>query len=160
MIADNQSVVADVEGTASYIDGDADSAIDPGTGVEWYLDANDERQVRQVGANSKSKRVAREQRNPSRTLGSTGDSPLDDAYAAGDNLETVGFRRHDRARVRKSGNASAGPTDADGAWDENGKMTDEGGTTDGTNAPTEFVCRIVDEISRSGEDNLLVVEFY
>lgn len=160
MIADNQSVVAQVNGSESYVDGDADGAIDPGTGTEWYRDSNGDIQIRQVGENSKSKRVAREQRNPSRSLGSVGDSPLDDSYAAGDNLETVGFRRHDRARVRKSSNASADPTDADGAWDTDGKMTDAGGTTDGTNAPTEFVCRIIEEISRSGEDNLLVVEFY
>ncbi|NWL95588.1 hypothetical protein, partial [Klebsiella pneumoniae] len=61
---------------------------------------------------------------------------------------------------RKSSNASADPTDAEGAWDDNGDMTDAGGTTDGASAPTEFVCRIIEEITRSGEDNLFVVEFY
>jgi hypothetical protein len=116
--------------------------------------------VRQVGADSQSRRVAREQRNPPRNLGATGSSPLDDAYAAGDNLETVRFMPDDRARLRKSSNASADPTDAEAAWDDSGFVTDDGGTVDGTNAPTVFFGRILTEITRSGEDNLLVVEFY
>jgi hypothetical protein len=160
MIAQNQSVIAQVNGNESYIDGTSDGDVLPGTGVEWYHNEDGEKRVRQVGADSKTKRVAREQRNPPRSLGQTGDSPLDDAYASGDNLETVGFRRFDRARLRKSSNASADPTDAEAAWDQNGKITDAGGTVDGTNAPTEFVGRVVEEITRTGEDNLLVVEFY
>jgi len=160
MIAQNQSIIAQVNGNESYVEGSADGAYLPGTGVEWYVDSNGDKQVRQVGADSKTKRVVREQRNPPRSLAQTGDSPLDDAYASGNNLETVGFRRFDRARLRKSPNASADPTDADAAWDENGKITDADGTVDGTNAPTEFVGRIVEEITRTDEDNLLVVEFY
>ncbi|WP_459191830.1 hypothetical protein [Halosimplex sp. J119] len=160
MIAQNQSVIAQVNGSESYVDGSADGAILPGTGVEWYRDADGDVQVRQVGADSKTKRVAREQRNPPRSLGSAGESPLDDPYDSGNDLETVGFRRHDRARLRKSSNASADPTDAEAAWDQNGKITDAGGTVDGTNSPSEFVGRVVEEIARSGEDNLLVVEFY
>jgi hypothetical protein len=160
MIAQNQSVIAQVNGNESYIDGTSDGDVLPGTGVEWYRNDDGEKRVRQVGADSKTKRVAREQRNPPRSLGQVGDSPLDDPYASGDGLETVGFRRFDRARLRKSPNASADPTDAEAAWDQNGKITDAGGTVDGTNAPTEFVGRVVEEITRTGEDNLLVVEFY
>lgn len=160
MIAQNQSVLAQANGAQSLVEGDADSAISPGTGVEWYRNADGDIQIRQVGADSKTKRVAREQRNPPRSLGAVGTSPLDDDYAAGDNCETLGFRRHDRARLRKSANASADPTDAEAAWDDSGQITDDGGTVDGTNAPTEFVGRIIEEISRTGEDNLLVVEFY
>jgi hypothetical protein len=163
MIASEQSVIAQVHNDNSYLEGAAAAAIDPGTGVKVYKDADGNWQVRQVGADSKTKRVAREQRNPPRggmTVSDTGTSPLDQSYAADDNLETVGFHRYDRARLRKSPNCSADPTDAEAAWDENGLVVDAGGTVDGTNAPSEFVGRIVEEITRTGEDDLLIVEFY
>jgi hypothetical protein len=163
MIASEQSVVAQFHNENSYLEGEADSGILPATGVEMYKDADEEWHVRQVSADSRTKRAAREQRNPSRdgmTVTDTGTSPLDKTYNAGDHAETVGFNRWDRARLRKSANCSADPTDAEAAWDQNGKIVDEGGTVDGTNAPTVFVGRIVEEITRSGEDNLLVVEFY
>jgi len=163
MISEHQSVLAQTHNENSYIEGEADAALDPGTGVEVYKDADGDWHVRQAGADAKTKRVVREQRNPPRggmTVSDTGTSALEQSYAAGDNTETVGFLRYDRARLRKSPNCSADPTDAEAAWDQNGSLVDAGGTVDGTNAPTEFVGRIVEEIERSGEDNLLVVEFY
>jgi len=153
MIASNQSVVANVETDYSTVDGDADETIEPGQGVVWYEDANGDRQVKLVGADHESKRVAREQRNPPRSLGSVGDSPLDDSYSSGDNCETVGFRRHDRARLRHDGNISTPGNfeDAEVGWDANGYITD---------SPTTPIGRGIAVIDRSSGDDFVVVEFY
>ncbi|WP_058365411.1 hypothetical protein [Haloparvum sedimenti] len=163
MIAEHQSVIAQVHNENSFLEGEADAALDPGTGAVAYKDADGNWHVRQAGADENTKRVVREQRNPPRggmTVTDTGTSALDQGYNAGDNTETIGFLRYDRARLRKSSNCSADPTDAEAAWDQNGHIVDAGGTVDGTNSPTEFVGRIVEEITRSNEDNLLIVEFY
>jgi len=152
-IAQNQSVIAQVNGNESYVEGDADGAIEPGQGVVWYEDANGDTQVKLVGADHESKRVAREQRNPPRSLGATGDSVLDDAYASGDNCETVGFRRHDRARLRHDGNIGTPGNfeDAEVGWDANGYIT---------SSPTVAIGRGIRVIDRSSGDDFVVVEFY
>lgn len=153
MIADNQSVVAQVNGNESYVEGDADATIEPGQGVVWYENANGEKQVKLVGADADCKRVAREQRNPPRSLGSVGDSVLDESYASGDNLETVGFRRFDRARLRHDGDIGtpANFEDAEVGWDANGYITD---------SPTTAIGRGVRVIDRASGDDFVVVEFY
>jgi hypothetical protein len=161
MIASNQSVLAQTHNTNSYLEGEADSAIEPGTGVVFYEDADGNTHVRQAGANENTKRVAREQRNPPRngtTVDDTGTSPIDQGYNAGDNLETVGFLRYDRARLRVSSNATADPTDTAVGWDADGLITDDvdGAGTD----PTTPIGRGIELIERDGEDDLLVVEFY
>ncbi|WP_324757083.1 hypothetical protein [Haloarcula montana] len=153
MIAQNQSVIAQVNGNESYVEGSADAPIEPGRGVVWYEDADGEKQVKLAGADANTKRVAREQRNPPRSLGGTGDSPLDDAYAAGDNLETVGFRRHDRARLRHDGNIGTPGNfeDAEVGWDANGYIT---------SSPTTAIGRGIRVIDRDSGDDFVVVEFY
>jgi hypothetical protein len=153
MIAENQSIVANVETDYSTVDGNADAAIDPGQGVVWYEDSDGNVQVKLVGADADSKRVASEQRNPPRALGSAGDSPLDDSYAAGDNCETVGFHRYDRARLRHDGNIGtpANFEDAEVGWDANGYITD---------SPTVAIGRGISVIDRDSGDDFVVVEFY
>jgi len=153
MIAQNQSVIANVEGNESLIDGAADEAIEPGQGVVWYRDANGDVQVKLVGADADTKRIAREQRNPPRSLGDVGDSPLDDAYAADDNCETVGFRRYDRARLRHDGNIGTPGNfeDAEVGWDANGYITD---------SPTVAIGRGIEVIDRASGDDFVIVEFY
>ncbi|GAB7010469.1 hypothetical protein [Halorubrum trueperi] len=153
MIAQNQSVLAQVNGGESYVDGDADEAIEPGQGVIWYRNSDGEKQVKLAGADADTKRVAREQRNPPRSLGSVGDSPLDDPSASGDTVETVGFRRYDRARLRHDGNIATPGNfeDAEVGWDANGYITD---------TPTTAIGRGIEVIDRSSGDDFVIVEFY
>lgn len=161
MISEQQSVLAQVHNENSYEEGEADSALDPGTGCVLYKDADGNEHIRQAGANEDTKRVVREQRNPPRggmTVTSTGTSVLDLGYDAGDHTETIGFLRYDRARLRVSPNATADPTDTEVGWDANGLITDD---VDGAGtAPTTPIGRGIELIERTGEDDLLVVEFY
>lgn len=161
MIDDKQSVLAQVHNENSLLGGEADSALKPGTGCVMYKDADGNWHVRQAGADEDTKRVVREQRNPPRggmTVGDTGTSVLDYAYDEGNNTETVGFNRWDRARLRLSPNASADPTDVEVGWDANGLITDD---IDGAGtSPSNPVGRGIELIERTDGDNLLVVEFY
>ncbi|WP_089650097.1 hypothetical protein [Halobacterium hubeiense] len=161
MIDNKQSVLAQVHNENSYLGGEADSALEVGTGCVAYKDADGNWHVRQATADEDTKRVVREQRNPPRggmTVDDTGTSALDYAYNAGDNTETVGFNRWDRARLRLSPNATADPTDVPVGWDVNGLITDDidGAGTD----PANPVGRGIEVIERTDEDNLLIVEFY
>lgn len=161
MIAAHQSVIAQVHNENSYLEGEADSALDPGTGAVAYKDADGNWHIRQATADEETKRIVREQRNPPRggmTVTDTGDSALDQGYNAGDNVETVGFHRHDRARLRLSPNATADPTDVKVGWDANGLISDD---IDGAGAtPDNPVGRGIELIERTNEDNLLIVEFF
>lgn len=161
MIAEHQSILAQVHNENSYLEGEADSALDPGTGAVAYKDDDGNWHIRQATADEDTKRIVREQRNPPRggmTVSDTGDSALDEGYNAGDNVETVGFHRYDRARLRVSPNATADPTDTPVGFDADGLITDDvdGADTD----PTTPVGRGVELIERTDEDDLLVVEFY
>lgn len=161
MIANEQSVIAQTHNENSYLEGEADSALDVGTGAVAYKDADGNWHVRQAAADEDTKRVVREQRNPPRggmTVSDTGTSALEESYNAGDNTETVGFNRYDRARLRLSSNATADPTDAEVGWDADGLITDDidGAGTD----PSNPIGRGIELIERTDEDDLLVVEFY
>ncbi|QLG63090.1 hypothetical protein [Halorarum salinum] len=159
MIDSPTSTVAQLHNENSYQEGEADAALDPATGAVAYKDANGDWHVRQATEGEDTKRVVREQRNPPRTSGSVGDgtAPIDDPYAAGDNVETVGFHRYDRARLRVGVNASADPTDAEVGWDTDGGITDQDA---GAADPANIVGRGVELIERTDADNLLVVEFF
>lgn len=155
------SVLAEVLNENSYEGGIADEALDPGQGcVRYYNNTDEEYNVRAATADEDTARVVREQRNPPRSLGSTGDSPLDDGYNADDTVETVGFNPYDQVRVRKGDNASADISDdARIAWDEDGNATDEDGDVDGeATSPTVFWGRFVEEIDRGDDDTFLLVE--
>lgn len=147
------SVKAATHNKASFEEGQANAALDPGTGCYIYNDT-----VYQAGANAQTKRVVREKRNPPSEIG--GGEVLDNGYGAGNNAETLGFMSHDRARLRLSSNASADPVGNEAAWDENGEITDASGTVDGTNAPDTFVGRVHEVISRDNGQNFALVEFY
>lgn len=161
MIAEHQSVIAQVHNENSYLEGEADSALNPGTGAVPYKDADGNWHIRQATADEDTKRVVREQRNPPRggmTVTDTGNAAIDEGYNAGDHTETVGFNRYDRARLRLSPNANADPTDAEVGWDANGLITDD---IDGAGTPPDNpIGRGVELIERTNEDNLLIVEFY
>jgi hypothetical protein len=161
MIDSEQSVIAQVHNENSYLEGEADAALDVATGAVAYKDADGNWHVRQATADEDTKRVVREQRNPPRggmTVDDTGTSALEESYAAGDNTETIGFHRYDRGRLRLSPNASADPTDAPVGWDADGLITDDidGAGTD----PSNPVARGIEVITRTDADDLLVVEFY
>lgn len=161
MIAEHQSVLAQVHNENSYLEGEADSDLDPGTGAVAYKDDDGNWHIRQADEDEDTKRVVREQRNPPRggmTVSDTGESALEEPYNEGDNTETIGFHRYDRARLRVSPNASGDPTDEEVGWDEDGFVTDDidGGGTD----PENPVGRGIELIERTDEDDLLVVEFY
>ena len=151
------SVVAEVNNNVSIREGGAEAELEPGTGCYVTEDADGNNEVHAAGAGSSSTRVVREQRNPPR--GISGDNPLDKAYNAGDHTETVGFADNDKARLRLSENASAEPGGNEAAWDENGHITDDEGTVDGTDPAETFVGRIVRVVDRGDEDDFAVVEF-
>jgi hypothetical protein len=152
MIATEQSVIAQTNEAQSYEEGDAAAAMSPGHGCFITEDADGNKTVNLAGKDENTARVVREQRNPPRSLGTVGDSPLDDAYATGDNTETVLFRRGDRARLRISGDAGTDVL----ADDEVGWGSDGGVTDDTVGVAIGRVRRV---ISRTGDD-LAVVEFY
>ena len=150
------SVIAEVLGAQDKQEGTADGAIDVGTGVVTYKDGDGNWRVRQASANEDTARVAREARDPPMSLGSVGDSPLEDGYAADDHAFTVGGRSFDKFRVRLSTNASADPTDSLVGWDENGHASDD--TINGTDPVDTFVARGIEVIERTDEDDLLLIE--
>lgn len=152
-LSSENSVLRQTNGGEDYKEGNADEEIDPGQGVIWYEDANGDKQVKLVGADHRSRRVAREQRNPPHDLGDVGESVLDDAYASGDNLETIGFQPHDLALLRHDGDIGtpANFEDADVGWDANGFITD---------SPTTAIGRGIRVIDRSSGDDFVLVEFY
>lgn len=152
-LSEENSVLRQANGPMSEVEGNADGAMSPGMGVVWYEDANGDTQVKLVGLDADSKRVMREQRNPPHDLGSVGESPLDDAAASGDHVETLGLRRYDRALCRYDGNIGtpANFEDAEVGWDANGYIT---------SSPTVAVGRGVRVIDRASGDDFVVVEFY
>jgi hypothetical protein len=152
-LSSNNSVVKHTEPSCSYVDGNADATMQPGMGAFWYEDANGDVQVKLAGLDADTKRVVREQRNPPQSLGSTGTSPLDDSYSSGDNVETVGFKRYDRALCRHDGNIGtpANFEDAEVGWDGSGYITD---------SPSTAIGRGVRVIDRGSGDDFVVVEFY
>jgi len=159
MIDTEASVIAELNNTASYREGHANEELLPGQGATLTENAAGEHVVHKAGANADTTRVVREQRNPPRSLGDVGDSPLDEPYAADDWPETVGFLPHDRARLRLSDYASADPAGNDAAWDEDGNITDDAGTVNGADAPDTFVGSIIRVIDRGTDDDFVVVEF-
>lgn len=160
-MATPNAVVAKLHNQASYQEGDADAALNPGQGCVLYEDASGTKHVRAATADEQTSRVVREARNPPRGQGVEGESPLAQGYDSGENVETVGFNDHDQARVRLGANASADPVGNLAAWDANGELTDEAGTVDGTNAPTEFVGRIRKDLSAEFDNfDMVVVEFF
>jgi hypothetical protein len=160
MIASEQSVIAQTHNENSYLEGEADAALDPGVGGVAYKDADGNWHVRSANAEEDTKRVVREQRNPPRggmTVDDTGTSVLDESYNAGDNAEAIGFHRFDRARLRVSPDATADPTDTEVSYDADGKVRDQQGDGSAIETP---VGRGVELIDRTNEDDLLIVEFY
>lgn len=152
------SVVAEANNYHSIREGAATAEMYPGTGCTVTEDEDGHNVVEPAEANSETRRIVREQRNPPRSITPFGQSPLDQAYDEGNHTETVGPLRNDRARLRLSEHASTDPEGERAGWDEDGFITDEEGTIDGTDPLETFIGTIIRVIERDDEDDLAVVE--
>ncbi|WP_126665244.1 hypothetical protein [Haloterrigena salifodinae] len=151
-MATPNAVIAKLHNQASYEEGFADEALDPGTGCVIYEDENGEKRVRSANADEATSRVVREARNPPRGLGVEGESPLSQSYSTDEHVETVGFGDHDQARCQVS---DATADDAVG-WDADGALTSTG--SDGTGDPGTIVGHVKEIIDVDGTD-MAIVEF-
>lgn len=159
-ISTENSVLAKVVGDYDHDDGNANELLEPGQGVVHGSGGYDA-----AGADSKTKRVVREQRNPASRGIEDNQSPLAKTYAAGQNVETLGLRSHDQARLL----LAYADVDADTSDDTYSEGDEVGWNADGylevlAGAPTVAVGRIVqdDDITLSNGDDPVhaLVEFY
>ncbi|WP_435552759.1 hypothetical protein [Natrinema sp. CGMCC1.2065] len=155
------SVLAQTNDAEDYDDDEALEALEPGQGVVRGAGG-----YSVAGADSKTKRVVREQRNPGSRGVETNQSPLEITYPAGSNVETIGFQSHDEARllvayadVDGDGTDDTYTEGADLGWNANGYLEVISG-----GSPTEAVATIADEdgvTMSSGDDPThVLVEFY
>lgn len=94
-ISTENSVKATVYNNAAPKEGEALEALEPGQGV-----VRDNGGFSAAGADADTKLVVREQRNPGgQGVEDFGTSPLEYEYAAGANVEALGFQSHDEARL-------------------------------------------------------------
>jgi len=114
------SVLAETNDGEDYEEGNANEELEPGQGVVRGSGGFDA-----AGTDSPTKRVVREQRNPGGRGIEDDQSPLDKTFAAGSNVETIGFQSHDKARLlfAYSDNANDGTDDTYSEGDEVGWNT-------------------------------------
>lgn len=161
MISTENSVKAKVYNQPAFDEAEANEALEPGQGVVQGSGG-----FAAAGADSKTRKVVREQRNPgTRGVESLGTSPLEQTYAAGDNVEAIGFQSHDQGRCL----VAYADVDGDGTDDTYSEGTELGWNSNGylettAGAPTEAVAFIADEdgvTMSSGDDPThVLVEFY
>lgn len=143
------AIVAKLHNQASYEEGEATGDLSPGTGCVVY-EEDGEKYVRAAEAGEKSSRVVREARNMPRGLGEHGESPLSQDIPDGEWAETVGFNRHDQARMRADGGVSGGD---EVGYDDDGHLTAGDEETD-----VEPVARVRETYEVDGE-SFATVEF-
>ncbi|WEL29859.1 hypothetical protein [Haloferax volcanii] len=159
-LSTENSVLAKAVGSVSRDDGIAAEALDPGQGVVHTSGG-----YAAAGADSRTCRVAREQRNPGSRGIEDNESPLEKPWAANNNVETLGLRSHDQARLLLAyADVDGDQTDdtytegTEVGWNANGYLE----VLDGT--PTVAIGRIVqeDSVTLSNGDNPVhvLVEFY
>ncbi|WP_050049742.1 hypothetical protein [Halostagnicola sp. A56] len=155
------SVLAQTNDAEDYDEGEALAELEPGQGVVRGAGGYEA-----AGADSKTKRVVREQRNPGSRGIEDNQSPLEKTYPTGSNVETTGFQSHDEARllvayadVDGDGTDDTYDEGADLGWNANGYLEVVSGGD-----PSEAVAQISQEDSvtmSSGGDPIHVrVEFY
>jgi len=157
------SVEAETNGATAFEEGKANEELEPGQGVVRGNGGFDA-----AGTDSPTKRVVREQRNPGSRGIEDDESPLAKTYSSGENVETLGFQSHDKARLllAYSDNDNDSTDDTYSEGDEVGWNTDgylEHVDADGTSV-TEAIGRIAEEedfTMASGDDPThTLVEFY
>lgn len=115
------SVNATNENRPGFEEGEALEAMDPGMGVVrgdggWEL----------TGADTRTRRVVRERRNPGGLGIGDDESPLEKGYEAEQNVETLGFQPHDKARLRVEADDASNETISDGdelGWNADGYLS-------------------------------------
>ena len=156
MISTENSVKAKTYNNPSEDEGEALEALEPGQGV-----VRGNGGYAAAGLDSKTKRVVREQRNPgSRGIADSTTSPLDHDYAAGDNVETLGFQSHDEARLKVAYADVAGDGSDDTytqgdelGWNSNGYLE----VTDGAPAEAVAVIEQEEDVTMSSTDDPVFV---
>jgi hypothetical protein len=93
-LSTTNSVLAETNDGEDYEEGSANEQLEPGQGVVLGNGGFDA-----AGVDSPTKRVVREQRNPGSRGIEDDTSPLEKLYASGENVETIGFQSHDKARL-------------------------------------------------------------
>lgn len=93
-LSTTNSVKAKCHNQPAFDEGEALEELEPGQGVVRSAGG-----FAAAGADSPTKRVVREQRNPGGRGIEDDESPLEKTYAAGANIETLGFQSHDQARL-------------------------------------------------------------
>lgn len=162
-LSTENTVLAKATGGEDYDEGNANEALEPGQGVVHGNGGYDA-----AGADAKTKRLVREQRNPGSRGVENDTSPLFEDYASGENVETIGLQSHGQARALMAysdlANDASDDTYTEGAelaWNANGYLED---VSAAGNSLTEAVARIAQEddvTMSSGDDPThVVVEFY
>lgn len=93
-LSTENSVLAQTNDAEDYEEGNANETLEPGQGVVRGNGGFDA-----AGTDSPTKRVVREQRHPGGRGIADDESPLAKTYASGQNVETIGFQSHDKARL-------------------------------------------------------------
>lgn len=157
------SVKAKAEGPLSEAEGNANEQLEPGQGVVHGNGGYDA-----AGVDSPTTRVVREQRNPGSRGIEDDTSPLDKVYASGENVETLGFRSHDQARLllayADNDNDATDDTYTEGmevGWNADGYLENVAASGSSVSDPVGRIAQEDDVTLSSGDDPThVVVEFY
>lgn len=154
------SVKATAHNQLAFDEGEALEELEPGQGVE-----QGDGGYEAAGANSLTKRVVREQRNPGGRGIEDDESPLEKTYAAESNVETLGFQSHDQARLLVAYADVDGDTSDDTyeqgddlGWNSDGYLEVIDGDPD---TAVAFIEQEDDVVMSDGDDPVhVLVEFY
>ena len=156
------SVKAKVHNQLAFDEGKALEVLEPGQGVVRATGGG----LEAAGADSPTKKVVREQRNPGGRGIEDDESSLEKTYAAGADVEALGFQSHDQARAL----VAYADVDGDGTDDTYQEGMDVGWNADGYlevvsgGAPSDaigFIAQDDDVTLGSTDDPMHVrVEFY
>lgn len=132
-LSTENSVLAQAVGSEDYEEGEALEGLEPGQGAvrgNGGFEAAD--------ADDRTKRVVREQRNPASRGIEDDDSPLEQDYETGDNVETIGGQSHTKFRllVDDDGTETTVSEGDELAWGSDGYLVTDG---------TETVARAANE---------------
>lgn len=162
-LSTENSVLAHTNDAEDYEEGNANETLEPGQGVVRGNGGFDA-----AGTDAKTKRVVREQRNPGSRGIEDDESPLAKTYSSGQNVETIGFQSHDKARLllaySDNDNDATDDTYSEGdpvGWNTDGYLEH---TAAAASSVTEVVGRIAEEedvTMSSGDDPThVLVEFF
>lgn len=125
-LSTENSVKAKTHNQPAFDEGEALEELEPGQGV-----VRGNGGFEPAGADSPTKRVVREQRNPGGRGIEDDESPLTQTYPAESNVETLGFQSHDQARllVDDDGTETTVSEGDELAWGADGYLVTDGTDT-------------------------------